>query len=273
MPQRIVWLTDIHLNFVSPEKVNEFVQSITDESPDAILLGGDIGEADTIVAYLEQLAQAWTCPIYFVLGNHDFYNGSIAQVRGQVANLASSKSNLHYLTGAAADSAQVLSLNDKVAIVGHDGWADARVGDYMRSTVMMNDYRLIEELANHDKSSRLEVLQRLGDEAGSAVERLLCEATSDFDEVYLLTHLPPFREACWHDGAISNDEWAPHFTCMAVGHAIRDVMRKLPSKRLTVFCGHTHGGGICHPESLPNVTVETGAAVYGAPAITKSWTL
>ena len=264
-PRKIVWLTDIHLNFVAPEVTEEFVASVRDMQPGAILLGGDIGEADSVAGFLSAMAEAWDCPIYFVLGNHDFYRGSIAEVRELATNLATSLDHLVYLT--AEDD--VFALTDSVGLIGHDGWADARVGDYMRSTVMMNDYRLIEELKNHDKTSRLDELRRLGDHAGEAISRRLLSAVEKYDELYLLTHLPPFLEACWHDGKISDEEWSPHFTCMAIGHAIRDVMRTRPEKKLTVFCGHTHGEGTCQP--LPNVLVETGGADYGTPATTRSW--
>ena len=109
----------------------------------------------------------------------------------------------------------------------------------------------------------------LGDEAAAHIERCLPLALQSYDHVYLLTHVPPFREACWYDGRLSDDEWAPHFTCMAMGTVIRDIMRKRTDQRLTVLCGHTHGSGVAHP--LPNVTVETGGAEYGRPEVTRIW--
>ena len=90
---------------------------------------------------------------------------------------------------------------------------------------------------------------------------------AEFDESILLTHVPPLREACWHEGHISDDEWAPHFTCKAVGDAILEIMPRYPAKKLTVYCGHTHGSGTTEP--LPNVRIVTGGATYGRPAISK----
>ncbi len=81
----------------------------------------------------------------------------------------------------------------------------------------------------------------------------------------LLTHIPPLREACWHDGKISDDDWAPFFTCRAVGDAILEIMADHPRQQLTVLCGHTHGAGVAHP--LPNVEILTGGAKYGHPAV------
>jgi hypothetical protein len=77
--------------------------------------------------------------------------------------------------------------------------------------------------------------------------------------------LPPLREACWHEGQISNDEWAPHFTCKAMGDVLLETMRRHPERQLTVFCGHTHSPGMAQP--LPNLTIFTGGAAYGHPTV------
>jgi Icc-related predicted phosphoesterase len=86
-----------------------------------------------------------------------------------------------------------------------------------------------------------------------------------YKEVVMLTHVPPLREACWHEGNISDDEWAPHFTCKAVGDVLLEVMPDYPDHSLMVLCGHTHGRGETHP--LPNLRILTGAAQYGNPDI------
>ncbi len=264
---RIVWVTDIHLNFVDDQAQDDWFSSLSAEKPDAVLIGGDIGEAKSVGDFLLRSAKSVGCPVYFVLGNHDFYGSSIEAVRRELKLLAESSEALHYLSTAE----QPIELTKKIALIGHDGWADGRIGDYMRSLVMMNDYRLIEELCGMDKASRWQQLQELGEEAAEHIESQLELALEQYNEVYLLTHVPPFREACWHEGKLSNDEWIPHFTCAAIGDVLRDTMRRRPDQQLTVFCGHTHGAGTAQP--LPNVRVETGAAEYGSPGITRTWSI
>src|SRR5215213_9460740 len=83
--------------------------------------------------------------------------------------------------------------------------------------------------------------------------------------IILATHVPPFREACWHQGKISDGDWLPHFTCKAVGDVLLEIMKENPDHKLTVLCGHTHGGG--EAQVLPNLKVLTGAARYGRPAL------
>ncbi len=130
---------------------------------------------------------------------------------------------------------------------------------------MMNDYRLIHELAPWNKRERLEVLHAMGDEAAAHLRRVLPQALEAYAQVILLTHVPPLREACWYEGQLSDDEWAPHFTCKAVGDALLEIMPGYPEHHLTVLCGHTHSRGETHP--LPNLKILTGAAEYGRPEI------
>ena len=86
-----------------------------------------------------------------------------------------------------------------------------------------------------------------------------------FQHVLLLTHVPPFKEACWHDGNISSDHWLPHFGCKAVGEALVECLRSDPDCQVTVLCVHTHSGG--KAQILPNITVNTGGAEYSRPSV------
>ena len=105
-------------------------------------------------------------PIYFVLGNHDFYRGSVVGTRSALAEMISGSEHLVYLS-----QAGVVELTPSTALVGHDGWADARLGDFDGSEVILNDFLLIDELRcwrdHHtlDKPALRQALQALGDEA------------------------------------------------------------------------------------------------------------
>jgi hypothetical protein len=162
-------------------------------------------------------------------------------------------------------AAGVVQLSRDVALVGVDGWADGRLGDWVRSRVMLNDYLLIAELAGITHAARLERLNQLGDAEAAQLSELLREALSKHRRVIVATHVPPFKEACWHEGRISNDEWLPHFTCRAVGEALRAAALERPDRKIRVLCGHTHGAGTA--EILPNLRVVTGGAEYGEPRV------
>jgi 3',5'-cyclic-AMP phosphodiesterase len=258
----LTWLTDIHLSFLRPPVLEAFLASLAEIKADAFLLGGDIGEAPDVARHLNALDNALQRPVYFVLGNHDFYKGSIVGVRAEVRKLATACPNLDYLCDAG-----VVALTDESCLVGHDGWGDGRLGTYYRSDVMLNDWGLIGEFGGFDENldERLAKLHALGDVAAVHFRKVLPDTLRRFRNIVVLTHVPPFKEACWHEGAISNDNWLPHFTCKAVGDALAEAMADRPDREMTVLCGHTHGAG--EAQVLPNLRVLTGGARYGQPEI------
>ena len=115
------------------------------------------------------------------------------------------------------------------------------------------------------QEQRFAKLNALGDEASDYIQRLLPSAVERFRNVFLLTHVPPFRDACWHEGEISDDEFLPHFTCQAVGDVLFSFMQRHPQCSATILCGHTHGHG--EATILPNLHVKTGGAEYGQPKV------
>jgi 3',5'-cyclic-AMP phosphodiesterase len=262
---RLAWLTDIHLNFVDDSPRRHFLEEVR-ESADAVVISGDIAESHEIARFLLEIEEVIQEPIYFVLGNHDFYRDSVAKTRQRVAELAAESKFLRYLT-----AMDVVELSPQTAIIGHDGWADGRFGDYQGTKEILNDHLLIAELAQWfknyeiDKIGLSKTLTALADEAAQHFERALGEAVAKCPNIIAVTHVPPFREAAWYQGKISNDDFLPYFACKVVGDVFKRVMQANPQTNLLVLCGHTHGGGEVH--ILPNLQVLTGAAEYGKPAI------
>jgi Icc-related predicted phosphoesterase len=263
---RIGWLTDIHLNFLSSDGRSAFYGRIQNEKLDALLVGGDIGEADSVTQILGEFAAAIEIPIYFVLGNHDFYRGSIASVRNIVTRQCVSSAWLHWLPAAGA-----VPLTADTALIGHDSWADGRLGDFFGSEVVLNDYILIEELCGLQKPQRLAKLNALGDEAALFLEDHARQALARWRNILVLTHVPPFRESCWHEGKVSAEDYLPHFACKAVGDRLAALMRKHHQNNMIVLCGHTHSSGVV--QILDNLSVLTGGAEYGRPALQRVFDL
>ena len=97
-----------------------------------------------------------------------------------------------------------------------------------------------------------------------AVTRTLAVNRS-WPRVVVVTHVPPFRAAAWHQGRPSHDDWLPWFSCRAVGEVLLRCARRNPTVEFLVLCGHTHGSGVYSPAE--NVTVHTAEAEYGAPRV------
>ena len=258
MSYTLAWATDVHLNFLDEAKVAAYARRVAEVAPDAVLITGDIAEAHDLEPKLTVLDEVLARPIWFVLGNHDFYRGSIEQVRRLVVGLRERHPRLGWLPVCG-----VVPLGEGRALVGVDGWGDARLGRPESSRVWLNDFRLIADLQGLVGPPLWSKLRALGDAEAATLAPLLEQAAASHAEVVVATHVPPFREACWHEGKVSDDEWLPYFTCRAVGNVLLAAARARPEVTFTVYCGHTHGGGVS--QLLPNLTVHTGGARYGTP--------
>lgn len=259
MTKRLAWLTDIHLNFLTKKQEAELWEQVIAQNPDAVLLGGDISEADRLLDDLREIAARLDRPVYFVLGNHDFYRGSIVDVEWDVSDLCKREPHLTWLS-----EKSVIELTPDTALIGHDGWGDGRLGK-METALELTDDLLIRELASlrYNKVRLFGKLYDLGNRAAEHVWRVLPSALERYPHTYFLTHVPPFQESCWYEGKTSDDDnpYLPRFTCAAMGEALREIMAAHPDRQLTVLCGHTHGEGTS--QILPNLKTITGGAEYG----------
>lgn len=264
---RLVWITDPHLNFLNTQELNEFIESVRVVQPDALAITGDIAEAPNVRTYLMLLETRLGVPVYFVFGNHDFYNGSIAEVRKWGKEITHGKHKLFWMPAEG-----VVELTSTTALVGVDGWGDGHFGKPNDSNVFLHDWMAIRELLlprcqSRDThiSYRVPMLNRLGEEEASSLRPQLEQALLQYEHVYIITHVPPWKESTWHQGKHSDDDWLPWFSCKAVGEVIVELAEKFPDKKVTVLCGHTHGRGVSHIRD--NVVAYTGGAKYHYPEI------
>lgn len=257
---RLAWATDVHLDFLDKDNLAKFFDELAAAPAEGVLITGDIADARSIERRLGTLARHLCKPVFFVLGNHDYYHNSIAEIRSRMRALTSASHWLRWLP-----SMEGIELAPDSALVGVDGWADGQFGNYAESKVMLNDYLFIKDLAGLGKAERLQCLRTIAAGEAELLEASLGAALKRYHRVVVATHVPPFKEACWHDGQISNDEWLPHFSCQATGLVLRRAALEHPDSVITVLCGHTHGAGVA--TVLPNLTVITGGAEYGAPHV------
>lgn len=263
---RIVWATDVHLEFADELARSIFAQTIAKEKADALVLTGDISNSKLIERLLKNLQKQIGIPIYFNMGNHDFYGSSITKMRRWARAISKSEEHLHWI-----EEAGVVNLEDDACLIGVDGWGDGLLGDPLRSRVLLNDWDLIEEFsvknAIHDKSARMEILRKLGKQAAHEIRASLVKALPKFSKILLMTHVPPWKEATWHEGEFSNDDWLPWFSCKAVGDVIVEEVAKHPGKKVTILCGHTHGVG--YSKINDQIEAYTGGAKYRSPEVQK----
>lgn len=258
----LAWLTDIHLNFLDDDERKIFYQEIAD--CDAILITGDIAEAACVGDLLSEMADYIKKPVYFVLGNHDYYRGRVTEVRQAMTELSKKHDKLFWLP---ASGIQEISKN--TILLGQDGWADGRFGDYQNSGVSLNDSRMIADLFQakiHGKIPLLEKMQELADaDAARLQDDLYQAANKNPKKIIVLTHVPPFKESCFHMGKMSEDEWLPFFSSKISGDMLLEAASKNPFIEFLVLCGHTHSESYYQPMS--NLTIKGGKAEYYYPQV------
>ena len=253
---RLVWLTDLHLNFVTRQRAELLAKEIGDASPDAVLLGGDLADAPILIDRLTLFADVLSgTPIAFVLGNHDFYHGSFVGITRAVRALCAGRSNLHWLGG--GDS---LPLGAGTTLVGADGWGDYGHGN-RQTRVRLNDSVLIAELRDADDPASL--CEGLGRTSADGLCAILRGVRTP--KIIVLSHVPPFPEAALYQGKLSGADYAPFFICKATGDVLQEEAREHPERNYLVLCGHTHEA--CEATVLPNLRVWTGGAEYRRPGI------
>jgi predicted phosphohydrolase len=273
----LLWISDPHLNHLpAPNAARTFGEYLVAEHKgfDAVVITGDIGEAHNVCEELCLFAQG-VAPrtVYYVLGNHDYYKGSFARVQECVGSLINP--NLIWL-----DKMGAIFLDEDTALVGHGGWFDALFGKPKKSHIILNDFELISELSAlfdrvrwYEKGGRTEFLEKvkeLGQQAADEARPKLLLALKARETVIFATHYPPFKESCWHEGAISDSRWLPWFTCAAMGKMLLEVASEHPKHKILVLCGHTHSSG--EYQAAPNMKVLTAKALYGAPEVAALFT-
>ena len=267
---RVVWLTDLHLDFVRPPKERfDFYTEIMGEDPDAIFLTGDTGESDNLWQYIGELRDLSDC-LYYVLGNHDYYGATFAEVRSKATSRTDTKRNELWLPRSGPKE-----LAEGVGVVGVDGWYDAQCG-YPHSNVRLADWGgrgVIDLIGLGQKTflDRTERLEKLGKDEAFKLELQLNKVKDlGWKKLFVLCHVPPFPDACFYDGKKSEPDFLPFFTWVAGGNSLMDFALKNPTIQTTVLCGHTHGKG--EYRANDNLLVKVGGwnpkeKSYGFPRV------
>ena len=260
---KLLWATDLHLNHAEADAWSPLAEAVERACADGLILTGDIAESAELDTVLKTLADAIAVPIYFVLGNHDFYGSSIGQTVQRMVHATRDDDRLWFLTDMPS-----IALADHIHLVGEDGWGDATEGDYESSYVQLNDFIHIDDFSKINQDLWKAKLAELGRICAERLSSKLNRIPTDATDVLVATHVPPFREACWYEGHTTDDNWAPFFVCGAIGRVLRSYAAERPTTRLTVLCGHTHHDGVA--QITDNLIVHTGAATYGRPEIEAS---
>lgn len=260
--KRFLWATDLHLNFLNRYSIINFLLSIHRANVDGVFITGDISTGDKIVEHLSWMENIVKKPIYFTLGNHDFFNSNFSDVKLEIKKLCKKNQQLNYLT----NINNHISLTKDIALIGHDGWYDSRWREPLTSLVFMWDWFFIKDFRSLVSNyNRMNLVRNLADEAAESIGNKLKSALVEHSTVYLLTHFPPWPEKHYLFGEIAKNFWAPYNSSMVLANTLKSIMDNHPSKNLIVFSGHVH---VKRNEMItPNIQLRVGGGAHGKAMI------
>lgn len=258
----LAWASDLHLDHLPAGTLAPFLERVRAAAPDLLLLGGDVSNAGRLIEHLGALLEAAApASVRLVLGNHDYYHGSLGEVNRRIAALTT----LHPGRLIRLDGAVPETLGGDTWLVGSGGWGDLRAGGRARP-VALNDEALIAELRAQEGWVGLSpLLKSLGDGAARDLAGSLERVPAGARRVLVLTHVPPFAGAAWHRGRPSEPAFQQRFCWAAGGEALLAFTATRPEVETVVLCGHTHGGGFLRVST--NLSVVTAPAEYGHPRL------
>lgn len=247
----LIWVTDPHFELLHENAPFLFGEEIESKG-DALVITGDIANFLSLKLILMRLAAGFKKPIYFVLGNHDFYYGSFNQVTQLMNQLKKKfqKNNLYWL------DAKSIPLSTDTVIYGSDGWYDVRIGN--PNNLEMNDFRLIKDFKNQSKADIIKISQSRADQLAEKVTIKLRNLAAKYKKIIFATHAPPFPSN-------QDEDWSPWFTNISLGKVLLKIAAEFPHTFLVVICGHTHRHQIIKPTH--NLICYVGGADYYQPNI------
>jgi predicted phosphodiesterase len=262
---KLDWITDPHLDHLSSqEQLIRFVKELNGRDSDALLITGDIAESRTIYDYLGIVSGAYQRPVYFVLGNHDYYGGWMKATHEKVRSVCGAvpEGILNWMPDVG-----VQMLSSSTALVGHGGMYDGQEGT-PGLEMSMSDFHMpsgnldMVRALGYGTRHLFQLLLELGEMSGEHISRQVREAVKlGARRVVILTHVPPFLESSYFRGRPSAPTHAPFYVNKSLGHALLELSSKLPHIRLEVLAGHTHG--LREHQAAENLFVRVGRARYG----------
>jgi predicted MPP superfamily phosphohydrolase len=261
---KIAHVTDPHFNFIVINEAghrNEvmfanFCDQIREAGCEAVVISGDITEAPYIQSDLKLFEKHLALPIYFVLGNHDFYHGSFASVWKTAEEITNTEPFIKWL-----QISDPIQLQEKTCLIGDDGWYDIKAGGAEFSRLMMTDFHLIHDFRHQMHMSIVAMSRKLAFESTERLEQKIRKAVEQYDTIYIATHVPPYLEAALSpQRKLSDFSWAPYMTNIMMGDMLIQVAEEFRDKKFIVLAGHTHTS--CLHKAWHNIEVRVGQAEY-----------
>jgi predicted phosphohydrolase len=288
----IYWGTDLHLEWIGKDNFRKLCKQWPINKKDILFITGDISNYsvdNNFIDYLKIMINILNIPIYFVLGNHDFWGGRIGSIIANTIENISNKNNdskiskemgfnkdehldigsslLHYLDN--EEYINISKYNRDTYIIGTSGWYDISAGAKENTTVWLNDFDLITDFALAYYKPRLfesvkKIAARFNNEFDNKLNTFLNKHGDEHCKLFILTHVPPYEDSAKYNMKPTDSNFLPLFTNIQLGKII-DKLKDYPNIEVTVLCGHTHC--YAHYQPAKNIVVIAQGAEYKYPKI------
>lgn len=246
------WMTDIHADKKSEADVLQIIEQINEASPSYICITGDIAEHKHTVDFLNLLKSKIARPIFFVLGNHDYYQTAIEDFSSYIASLYA-QTNLFYLP-----SYDAIALNDTTGIIGIDNWYNLSDHDFAQAEIRAQDFDQIIDVKGLKSNELISFFEQKYRENLKQLEKKLSLTLQTYDQIYVLMHVPPFHPTNFFDKETLQSAWRYYWSCDPIGKFLVEFMKGYPEKSIIILSGHTHVKGKHQP--APNIKAYVGDA-------------
>lgn len=240
-----LWATDLHLNYFNEKYIYNFGKSLSKHKTKGLIISGDISLGNKLERNLKTLSDAIQMSIYYVLGNHDYWYSSFAEIDKLSASLNdNSLINLNH---------SHLQIDEKTILIGFDGWYDCSLGS-IDSSVQMTDWVRIKEFENQDP---IKISKERSQSYKSFLNRSLSFKNQGVTNQIIISHIPPFEQL------IKNKKTAKPFYGSSISG---QMLTQLSGNFNKIIClsGHTHNRASYQQD---NLFCYVGEACRGKPAL------
>lgn len=247
---KLLHVTDLHLDYSTKFEYDSFLSKVKARDFDCMVVSGDTCDGAYTDRHIAKLHKdIGKKPIYFVLGNHDYYNTSVEYAQTKAAGVTVGT----YLT-----MSKPIQLHKDVVIVGDDGFYDGVHGEGARTTVQLLDFKRISDFYGKNK---FDVMFDITQKSSKRLRPKLELAAEMAKTILVATHVPPFPEASRYNGKQAGADFLPFYSSKTMGDMFAEFAAEHPDNDIFVLCGHTH-----HPAVVtikPNLVVFVGQAHIG----------
>lgn len=256
------WCSDLHLDHLGVKDHQDFLALVKSEcsSPDTILfVTGDTSTGMRVEGDHYKLAHAVAGKMMFVLGNHDRWNSSFANVENRIKVMTQA----HATNASFLDISDPIQIEPETFVVGDSGWYDGRNGLQGKPRFLMNDWFFIQEYLGREP---FQASAQFADACAARLEaKMRAAIAAGAMRLIVLTHVPPYVEACRHLGKPSDTYALPWFSSQVIGDVLDQIAEEFFHIKIEVLCGHTHDQ--FYYKRKDNLAVHVAWSEYGDPRI------